>query len=37
MEHSDFRPEDNGFYVGTSHGWQLSVVILEQVPAGWCD
>ena len=34
MEHSGFRPEDEGFYQGAGYGWQRFVGGLERVAAG---
>jgi hypothetical protein len=34
MEHSGFRPEDDGFYKGAGYGWQKFVNGLERVAAG---
>jgi uncharacterized protein YndB with AHSA1/START domain len=34
MEHSGFRPEDEGFYQGAGYGWQRFVEGLERVVAG---
>ena len=34
MEHSGFRPEDDGFYQGAGYGWTRFVAALETVAAG---
>ena len=34
MEHSGFRPEDEGFHQGAGHGWRKMVDGLERVAAG---
>src|SRR5437764_1179935 len=34
MEHSGFRPEDEGFYQGAGHGWRKFVEGLERVAGG---
>jgi uncharacterized protein YndB with AHSA1/START domain len=34
MEHAGFRPQDEGFYQGASHGWPLMVAALEGVAGG---
>ena len=34
MEHSGFRPEDDGFFQGAGHGWKKFVDSLERVAAG---
>jgi uncharacterized protein YndB with AHSA1/START domain len=31
MEHAGFRPSDEGFYQGASHGWVQMVTGLERV------
>jgi uncharacterized protein YndB with AHSA1/START domain len=34
LEHSGFRPEDEGFFQGAGHGWPRMVENLEKVAAG---
>jgi uncharacterized protein YndB with AHSA1/START domain len=31
MEHDGFRPDDEGFYKGASHGWPLMIAAMEAV------